>query len=356
MEFRHVVRSSCQMLCFLVGGRAFLYLGPHNKSDRYPEGLERLWYTYVMNKLFLSCLILTSFFSFQSAHAATICNSSASDVDGDGWGWEDGASCQVTADTRGAPTIVNGVTGEPVNLSRLQWNNEDLGGQTLFDCDYAYRNWYGDPDDRTYFWGFGGTSSSDSACNYSSVEFLWNGTYEVTSGCALQNTPAGSTYQPTVGTWNIENGLLRTDSEPYTGDYPFMANIEYAEIREDGNGINIWREDGEFYYHCSDANPTGHLVEDNNQNDDLSAPCVDSDGDGWGWDGTESCQVANINENTSTDDAECLDPDGDGWGWDGTASCLVGDTIDENQTDDAECIDTDGDGWGWDGSASCLIN
>ncbi len=65
-----------------------------------------------------------------------------------------------------------------------------------------------------------------------------------------------------------------------------------------------------------------------------SRECIDSDGDGWGWNGVESCRI-------------CVDTDpvGDGWGWNGAESCRI------------ECIDTDpqGDGWGWDGTKSCRI-
>lgn len=45
----------------------------------------------------------------------------------------------------------------------------------------------------------------------------------------------------------------------------------------------------------------------------------------------------------------CIDTDGDGWGWDGTASCVA------SAPPIAECIDSDGDGWGWNGRKSCRI-
>lgn len=51
---------------------------------------------------------------------------------------------------------------------------------------------------------------------------------------------------------------------------------------------------------------------------------------------------------------QCVDTGvvGDGWGWDGTQSCR----IDINITAGGECIDADGDGWGWDGVGSCRVN
>ncbi len=84
------------------------------------------------------------------------------------------------------------------------------------------------------------------------------------------------------------------------------------------------------------------------------ASCVDTDGDGWGWDGTQSCRIA------------CVDTDGDGWGWDGTQSCRVitacidsdGDGYGWNgvETCFVTCEDSDGDGYGWDGSQTCLVD
>jgi len=49
---------------------------------------------------------------------------------------------------------------------------------------------------------------------------------------------------------------------------------------------------------------------------------------------------------------ECIDTDGDGWGWDGNASCKVEGYIPVA----GECIDSDGDGWGWDGVESCRMS
>jgi len=98
--------------------------------------------------------------------------------------------------------------------------------------------------------------------------------------------------------------------------------------------------------------------------------CIDTDGDGWGWDGswdgTQSCRVAVV-------ETECIDtePLDDGWGWNGITSCVCIDTPPLNdgwgwngvtscQTEEpaqaGECIDTDGDGWGWDGVQSCVVS
>lgn len=77
--------------------------------------------------------------------------------------------------------------------------------------------------------------------------------------------------------------------------------------------------------------------------------CVDTApiGDGWGWNGSDSCVVLKSDENVAA--SECVDTDGDGWGWNGTASCRAVAEIAAN------CIDIDGDGWGWTGSTSCRV-
>ena len=47
--------------------------------------------------------------------------------------------------------------------------------------------------------------------------------------------------------------------------------------------------------------------------------CIDSDGDGYGWNGVETCTPP------ETDVAVCLDTDpvGDGWGWNGITLSLI---------------------------------
>lgn len=75
--------------------------------------------------------------------------------------------------------------------------------------------------------------------------------------------------------------------------------------------------------------------------------CFDPDGDGWGWNGVESCRVETVDEELA-----CFDPDGDGWGWNGVESCRVTTTVEPQLT----CLDPDGDGWGWNGVESCRVS
>ena len=52
----------------------------------------------------------------------------------------------------------------------------------------------------------------------------------------------------------------------------------------------------------------------------------------------------------SSQGGQCVDTDGDGFGWNGTSTCTPGST----QTGiTGQCVDTDGDGFGWNGTATC---
>ncbi len=50
----------------------------------------------------------------------------------------------------------------------------------------------------------------------------------------------------------------------------------------------------------------------------MAADCEDTGlpGDGWGWDGENSCRIV-------VSAGACIDFDGDGWGWNGVSSCVT---------------------------------
>ena len=87
--------------------------------------------------------------------------------------------------------------------------------------------------------------------------------------------------------------------------------------------------------------------------------CFDSppEGDGWGWDGSQSCRIESSTV-ASTD--QCFDspPLGDGWGWNGNQSCRIDATGDNvSVASDGVCFDSPplGNGYGWNGTASCRL-
>jgi len=128
--------------------------------------------------------------------------------------------------------------------------------------------------------------------------------------------------------------------------------------------------------------------------------CIDTDGDGWGWDGEQSCRLTPLDScdysdahlyngwgwNAATmescaplDDTGACDYSNaslyNGWGWnavtmescpplDDTGTCDYSNASQFNgwgwnpvtmQSCPPLCVDTDGDGWGWNGSTSCVI-
>ena len=102
-----------------------------------------------------------------------------------------------------------------------------------------------------------------------------------------------------------------------------------------------------------------------------AGPCIDSDGDGFGWNGIATCRITaatvTLPPLTSVSTQACIDSDGDGFGWNGVATCLVssansgGNSVSGNSasfsttTPAGLCVDSDGDGFGWNGVATCLV-
>jgi len=75
----------------------------------------------------------------------------------------------------------------------------------------------------------------------------------------------------------------------------------------------------------------------------------DSDGDGYGWENLRSCLVVDIALNEPDN---CEDRGDYPWGWDPVTrtSCLLAEP--ENAFS-GSCIDSDGDGYGWNGTETC---
>ena len=157
---------------------------------------------------------------------------------------------------------------------------------------------------------------------------------------------------------------------------------------EEQNSLGCHSQSSDNSFHCHqncifDSDPVwGWNVEaqatcivlDDSSNNSLvgspstgNAPCIDSSpvGDGWGWNGTDSCVVES---NPATEAAPevtgviCIDspPVGDGWGWNGTDSCVIESnpaTEPASEVAGAICIDSPpvGDGWGWNGTESCVV-
>ncbi len=89
----------------------------------------------------------------------------------------------------------------------------------------------------------------------------------------------------------------------------------------------------------------------------------DPDGDGFGWENSTSCRVVEGPVTPATDKPDCAsassDPDGDGFGWENNQSCVVVATAPPTPTAKPICTsadsDSDGDGFGWENNRSCVV-
>lgn len=89
---------------------------------------------------------------------------------------------------------------------------------------------------------------------------------------------------------------------------------------------------------------------------DLPNACIDTDGDGFGWNGVETCIPGGDEHRPNPDPSQaCIDTDGDGYGWNGVETC----TPDEGESPadpSLVCEDSDDDGFGWTGTQSCRFD
>jgi len=74
----------------------------------------------------------------------TICSATYFDSDGDGFGWENEASCIITSESAPPPVIINRTTGNQVTLKRAFWDgNTDIANKTI-QCDlYGFDSYSG---------------------------------------------------------------------------------------------------------------------------------------------------------------------------------------------------------------------
>jgi hypothetical protein len=145
----------------------------------------------------------------------------------------------------------------------------------------------------------------------------------------------------------------QTEQPNTTSDQDGQIDNQCVDTDGDGWGWNGMES-------CTTTSPNVPL---NDGFETVNSTCVDNDGDGWGWDGSNSCQTSSQADTNGPPEllpepgaSTCLDFDGDGWGWNGTTTCLVNPDSTTSSTSQETCIDHDGDGWGWNGIESCVTN
>jgi len=213
-------------------------------------------------------VLLAAGFAFSSpqlqAQTPPVCQTN-SDVDGDGWGWENNRSCRV-ASTSGSPS--------PTGALCVDSDGDGYGWDGTATCLVS---------------GSGGnTSTGNNQCIDSDGDgYGWDGT----KTCRVQTTNA--TPQGDSGT-----GLcLDPDGDGYGWDGTKTCRVQATNVTPQGGSGNN------------------------------SGACLDPDGDGYGWDGSRTCRVQPTTPNpapvTTVSNNTCIDPDGDGYGWDGTQTCVI---------------------------------
>ncbi len=124
--------------------------------------------------------------------------------------------------------------------------------------------------------------------------------------------------------------------DPYAGTYDINEEAARAQPGDDEqqeqrntvvdrNGNNVVDRNGNPVFSGADTSDNGGNDSAPSERPAVSAgPCVDSDGDGWGWDGQNSCRTqSNRPDHPRCVNGQASDSDGDGWGWENHKSCLV---------------------------------
>ncbi len=259
------------------------------------------------------------------------CISIASDADGDGYGWENDASCIITSTSLTSPSFTNLETGEPVNLVRAQWSSSDFTGNQI-TCQ-ARR--------------FDGVSYSRSGA-YGPLYV-----FQPLSQTAPYNgnvTAVAPTLDGTdiTSSWTINNGIYVGP-----GDLGLTPWVEVVTLSSANPlATRVWLTD-QSYTLCANLEPSKGLapsgsLQSNIDNCDYTNAAQYN---GWGWDAIagESCAPGNSSPLGNCDYTNAAQFDG--WGW----NAVTGQSC-EPVTSASQCIDSDGDGWGWDGTESCRLD
>lgn len=187
-------------------------------------------------------------------------------------------------------------------------------------------------------------------------------------------TPSGSGYLPSIREYGqgsqarILDGFIPQNS----GNLAFNPDIGFDGSDQRCSALNVstgqgfsssyddasgdMRLSGDYTIDCPTALfADGRYICEGETS--VTGDCIDTDGDGYGWNGVESCRIAdgeNTNSGGQNSNSVCIDTDGDGYGWDGSATCVP--SSENSSVETLECVDSDGDGYGWDGVRTCFPN
>ena len=293
---------------------------------------------------FLALLVLSTLV-YQPVHSQSLpaCVSVASDADGDGFGWENSASCLVTNTSLVAPTFTNQETGSTVGLTRAIWSASDFTEDVLC-TNFQF-------DGEFYRTSDGGTRYAFSPLSETSP-FVGNVEIEDINNVIQTQT------------WTLDNGIYFGPSELALSPWVQIVDLAKGEVFQDSidtlNAVRVWLTNERFVL-CSTFNPFTRFVPTGSATPvDEGGGSSDVDGcdyssaaehDGYGWNPVTGMSCAPIamraSDNCNYDDADQFD----GWGWDPVAgqSCapLV---VEDEPTTDQDCDYSSAsvnEGFGW---------
>ena len=186
------------------------------------------------------------------AQELPVCTHQYYDADGDGFGWQNEASCLITPGSEPPPDFINKFTGEPVTLVRPYWDgNTDIANRSI-RCDrYDYQQASGEylrPVDPATF-----NTLPDLILTHQSIStarkytpFIGTdqdqqhyGWYALTrESVQLQND--ASLQTSTMPLWRTNDGLYES---------PELLQSPYVEIvnSQGAKAIRIWFNEGDRF-------------------------------------------------------------------------------------------------------------
>lgn len=206
--------------------------------------------------------------------------------------------------------IIDLTTGEPVKLITPNWEAKNIENRPIV-CEGHY--WSSTA--RTYL--------SNAMTIYYHSPLETEGTVIAEQVFKSHRVNANARKS---STWNLTNG-------EYTGPGLFARKPTVEIVSTAGgfkNATRVWFSDT-GYQLCTAFPPSGTFVPTGNLPDCIDTPPI---GDGWGWDGDDSCKILKDDElgfgqcevhydNLPIGDCVDVEPVGDGYGWNGVYSCEI---------------------------------
>jgi len=211
---------------------------------------------------YFALTIVICFTEIANSNPFPACLTNASDTDGDGYGWENDQTCLVDTNSTGPASFTNLETGLTVALLRAYWDAAD------FDKDMVC------------------ATHSFNGAEYQRIDASITGYIFTPISLAppyVVRVTHSFDSKSAIFPWTVEDGIYNGPGE--LGRTPWMETIATARGQ---SAVRIWFLD-ETFTECSAIDPSNFLQPSGSP--PITAECVDLDGDGWGWNGVESCEL-----------------------------------------------------------------